>query len=132
MKQFKLFSLMLLIILFASCSGGNGPEKVSEKFMKAIYTANFDEAKSLCTEDSKQTIDFIAAFAAQKVDEMKKSDVKFEVTNVEISEDGNSAEVLGVIKGSLDLESGSAIESKEEKVQLKKVDDKWLVENKLK
>lgn len=132
MKKIKLFSMMLLSILLASCSGGNDPGKVAEKFIVAIYTADFDGAKTLCTEDSKQTIDFIAAFASQKADEMKKSDVKFEVANVKIAEDGNSAEVTGVIKGSLDLESGSAIESKEEKVQLKKVDDKWLVENKLK
>ncbi|MDO9153957.1 MAG: DUF4878 domain-containing protein [Paludibacter sp.] len=132
MKKLKLFFLLLAFVLLASCSDGNSPEQVAEEFVEAIYTADFEEAKSLCTEDSKQTVDFIAAFASQKVDQMKKSEVEFVVTNVTISDDGNSAEVKGIIKGSLDLEKGTVIESKDEKVQLKKVGDKWLVENKLK
>ncbi len=132
MLKLKLLTAFFVLLALASCSDENLPEKVAEKFIVAIYTADFEKAKVLCTEDSKQTIDFIAAFTSQKADLMKKSNVKFEMTSVKIAEDGNSAEVIGVIKGSLDLEKGELIESKEEKVQLKKVDEKWLVENKLK
>ena len=44
--------MLLPVILMAACSGGNNPENVAEKFNKALYTADFDGAKALCTEDS--------------------------------------------------------------------------------
>jgi hypothetical protein len=44
-------------------------------------------------------VDFVAAFASQKVDEMKKANIKFEVNNVTLAEDGNSAVVEAVVLG---------------------------------
>ncbi len=131
MKKFKII-FTLLPLLFGACSGGNGPEILAEKFLKAVYTADFENAKSLCTEDTKQTIDLIAAFTSGKIDEMKKSNIKIEKKDVTLSEDGNSADVIVVVSGSLDLQKGEVVNEKEEKVHLVKVDDKWLVENKLK
>lgn len=124
--------LFLPLMVFAACSGGNEPEMVAEKFNKALYTADFDGAKALCTDQSKQAVDFVAAFASQKVDEMKKADVKYEVTNVKLAEDGNSATVEAVVLGSIDLEKGGVKDSVDSKTQLVKIQDKWLVEFKLK
>ena len=132
MKRSRMLFLFLPLLAFASCSEGNNPEKVAEKFNKALYTADFEGAKALCTDESKQAVDFVTAFASQKVDEMKKANVKFEVTNVTLAEDENSAVVEAVVLGSIDLEKGGVKDSVDTKTNLVKIQDKWLVEFKLK
>lgn len=132
MRKCQKVFMLLPVILMAACSGGNNPENVAEKFNKALYTADFDGAKALCTEDSKQAVDFIAAFASQNVEQMKKADIGYEVKNVIISEDGGSADVEGVVLGSIDLQKNEVKDSVDSKIHLVKVDDKWLVEYKLK
>ncbi len=132
MRKLKFIFVLLPSLILASCSGGNGPEVTAEKFLKAVYTADFENAKALCTEETKQTIDLIAAFTTDKVAEMKKTNIKLEQKSVTLSEDGNSADVVFLASGILDLQKGEISESKEEKVHLVKVDNKWLVENKLK
>lgn len=132
MRKLKAFFMLMPVLVLASCSGGGGPEAVAEKFLKAVYTADFLTAKEYCTEDTKQTIDFIAAFAAEKKEEMQKADIKIELKTITIAEDGNSADVELTVHGSLDLQKGEVVEAKEEKIHLVKVDDKWLVEYKLK
>jgi hypothetical protein len=131
MRKLKAFFMLMPVLVLAACSGG-GPEAVAEKFVKAVYTADFLTAKEYCTEDTKQTIDFIAAFAAEKKEEMQKADIKIELKTITIAEDGNSADVELTVLGSLDLQKGEVVEAKEEKIHLVKVDDKWLVEYKLK
>ncbi len=132
MRKLKIIFALLPLLALAACSGGNGPEVTAEKFLKAVYTADFEGAKALCTEDTKQTIDLIAAFATEKVADMKKTSIKLEEKSVTLSEDGNSADVVFMTSGSLDLKNGEISEPKEDKVHLVKVDNKWLVENKLK
>ena len=132
MKRLRMCFLFLPVLVLASCSGGNNPEKIAEKFNKAIYTADFESAKALCTDQSKQAVDFVAAFASQKVDEMKKANIQFEVTNVTLAEDGNSAVVEAVVLGSIDLEKGGVKDSVDTETNLVKIQDKWLVEFKLK
>ncbi len=132
MRKLRIIFALLPLLAFAACSGGGGPEVVAEKFLKAVYTADFEGAKQYCTDETKQTIDFIAAFASEKKDEMKKADVRIEQKSVVIAEDGNSAEVEVIVHGALDIDKGEVIEQKEEKLQLVKVDDKWLVDYKLK
>ena len=132
MRKLKIIFALLPLLAFAACSGGGGPEVVAEKFIKAVYTADFEGAKQYCTDETKQTIDFIAAFAAEKKDEMKKADVTIEQKSVVVAEDENSAEVTLIVHGSLDLNKGEVVDAKEEKLQVVKVDGKWLVDYKLK
>lgn len=132
MRKLRIIFALLPLLAFAACSGGGGPEVVAEKFIKAVYTADFEGAKQYCTDETKQTIDFIAAFAAQKKDEMKKADVTIEQKSVVVAEDKNSAEVTLIVHGSLDLDKGEVVDAKEEKLQVVKVDGKWLVDYKLK
>ena len=132
MRKLRIIFALLPLLAFAACSGGGGPEVVAEKFIKAVYTADFEGAKQYCTDETKQTIDFIAAFAAEKKDEMKKADVTIEQKSVVVAEDENSAEVTLIVHGSLDLDKGEDVDAKEEKLQVVKVDGKWLVDYKLK
>jgi hypothetical protein len=131
MKKLKVFFMLLPLLAFMGCSA-DGPEVVAEDFIKAVYTADFDGAKKLCTEESRQAVDFVAAFASEKVDEMKKAKVTIEQESVEIAEDGNSAVVKLIVHGSIDMQDNEVVDSKTEKIDLVKVDKKWLVNYKLK
>jgi len=132
MRKLKLVIITLPFLILTACGGGNNPKDVAAEFVKAIYTADFDGAKEMCTNDTRQTIDFIAAFASEKKEEMQKADITVDQVKENIASDGNSADVEMVVHGSIDLQKGEVEESKVEKVHLVKVDDKWLVEYKLK
>lgn len=132
MRNLKLFMLPAFVLVLAACSNNNKPEMVAGKFTRLLYTANFEDAKAFCTEESKQVVDFVAAFATQKVDEMKKADVKFESTELKIADDGKSADIIGVVKGAIDLKSGEIKDSTDTKLHLVKQNEKWLVDYKLK
>jgi len=132
MRKLRVMFLFVPVLIMVACSGGNTPEDVAEKFNKAVYSANFEGAKALCTEDSKQAVDFVAALVSENVEQMKKSDVKYEIQQVKISEDGKSADVEGIVLGSLDFETNQVKDSVGSKLHLIKVNDKWLVDYKLK
>lgn len=131
MRDLKFLFLFIPFVVFTACSG-NSPKSVAKKFNKAIYTADFQTAKSLCTDNSKQAVDFVAAYASQKVNEMKKAKIKYEITEIKIGEDEKTADVKAIITGSIDLLSGGIKDTVMSKTHLVKVDDKWLVEYKLK
>ncbi|MDD3077804.1 MAG: DUF4878 domain-containing protein [Paludibacter sp.] len=131
MKKIKFLFLFFPVLILAACSGNN-PEAVAEKFNEALYMGDFETAKSFCTDDSKQAVDFVAAFASKSVEQMKKCDVQYEVKNVTMAEDGNSAVVEGVVNGSLDLQKNEVQDSVVSKLNLVKNGNKWLVEYKLK
>lgn len=131
MRKLNIVIMLLPIMALAACSGGNKPEVVAKKFNKAIFTADFDGAKTYCTDETKQAVDFIAAFASQSTDEMKNADIKYEVIDVKISENGNSADVNGIVFGSIDLKTKKVKDSLDSKIHLVKTNDKWLVDFKL-
>lgn len=132
MRKIALILIAAIAFIFAACKSASTPEAVAESFLKAVYTADFEKAKTLCTNESKQAIDFVAAFASQSVNQMKKAKVGFELISATIAEDGNSAVVMAKLTGTLDLQKEEVVDEKEEKVNLVKVDNKWLVDYKLK
>ncbi len=132
MRKSKAFLLFAVAMFIAACSSNNTPESVAEDFTKALYTANFDGAKLLCTDESKQAVDFIAAFSTEKVEEMKKANIKFITKEVKLSEDGNSATIKAVITGAIDLKDGEVRDSTDTKLYMVKQGEKWLVDFKLK
>lgn len=132
MKKLNAFLLFAIVLFIAACSSSNTPEGVAENFSKALYTADFEGAKSYCTEESKQAVDFVAAFATEKVADMKKADIKFMAKDVKMSEDGNSATINAVIMGAIDLKDGEVQDSTNTKLHMVKQDEKWLVDFKLK
>lgn len=132
MRKIALMFFAAMAFALLGCKSDSSPEAVAESFLKALYTADFEQAKSFCTEESKQAIDFVAAFASQSVDQMKNAKVGFELLSSTISEDGSTAVVLAKITGTLDLQKNEVVEEKEEKVNLVNIDGKWLVDYKLK
>jgi len=132
MRKLNSFMILLIMVLMASCSNSNTPETVATKFNIALYKADFEVAKGLCTEDTRKVVDFIAAMVQEKVPEMKKSDIKYKTKDVKLAEDGNSAEVEGIIMGSIDMNMGGVKDSVTTKLHMVKLQDKWLVQYKLK
>jgi hypothetical protein len=129
LKSIILFSVMMV---FGACSTSNKPDAVADKFTKLLYTADFEGAKTLCTEESQKSIDFVAAFTTQKVADMKTADVRVEIKEVKIAKDGNSAVVSGIVLGAIDLKNGEVKDSTSTKLQILKQNGKWLVDYKLK
>jgi len=131
MRKIKWAMALIPIFFFTACSS-HQPSSVAKKFVNALYTADFKGAKALCTENSKQAVDFVAAFASQSIAKMKKANVDYEVQNVKLSEDGNSADIEGLVKGSIDLQNNAVKDPVDLKLHLIKSDDRWLVDYKLK
>ena len=131
MRKSELLLLVVSFLVLSACSG-NSPKSVAKKFNKAIYTADFQTAKSLCTDNTKQAVDYVAAFASQKTEKMKKADIRYEITETKISDDEKSADVKAIITGSINLSNGEIKDTVISKTHLVKVDDKWLVDYKLK
>ena len=113
MKKILFTFSLLVCLLLASCSG-NSPKVVAEKFLKAINKLDFAEAKKYCDKETAEFIGVLEGFS--KGEKAKPEDIKsFTITKVE--EDGDKAKVYYKSEGS----------DKEESLDLKKVDGKWLV-----
>nr|WP_314560919.1 DUF4878 domain-containing protein [uncultured Capnocytophaga sp.] len=111
----KLFlSLFLLGSLFLVSCSGNSPKAVAEKFMKAIYDYDFKEAQKYCDQPTAQMLSALEGFS-KAVPEKEKKVKKFTITKEEIN--GDTAKVYFKTEG----------EEKEDTVDLKKIDGKWLV-----
>lgn len=125
MKQSTITLLLsLLIIILAACSS-NTPQSVAVEFYKAYYSANLKKVKSLCTSDTQEGIDMLISMAEKKeLEDIEKTNAKFEVIDCEIDKDGITARVtLKIIEKDKEYEH---------KVRLKKEDGQWLVVFKIK
>ncbi|WP_321517227.1 DUF4878 domain-containing protein [uncultured Bacteroides sp.] len=136
MKKTHRFFLLLLIPLFVACS--HTPQKEAEKvavnFSKAMYNLNFDDAKKYCTPDASKILSFIASnIKEEDLKLLKKSgDVDVSVVESTLNSGDSTATVNLKISNyiQINIMSGkSTIEKeKEERVDLVKVKDKWLVD----
>ena len=116
----KLFLSLFLIgsLMLTSCSG-NSPKAVAEKFMTAVNANNFDEAGKYCDEQTSQLLKSLNELMKAVPKDNGKNDQLFEgfkITKVE--ENGDKAKVFYTTKDS---------NGKENALDLKKVDGKWIV-----
>jgi hypothetical protein len=107
----KFFAGTFAVAVLASCSGGNGPDKVASAYLNALKEKNYEKAKELGTKDTKDMLD--ALVKSQMAPEVT------EVKDVKCTEDGNTATCTYCC-------------SKDGKNSLKliKEGDKWLVNEK--
>ena len=118
MKKLILSLFLIGSLMLTSCSG-NSPKTVAEKFMTAVNANNFDEAGKYCDAQTSQLLKSFSEFMKS----VPSSDAKneqlfkgFKITKVE--ENGDTAKVFYTTEDS----SG-----KENALDLKKVDGKWIV-----
>lgn len=117
----KLFSVLALLslTLFVSCSGGDSPESVAEKFIMATSKGEFEEAKKYCDENTASMIGMMAgAMGEKEKEEAKKMEVKMDVISTDIKDDTAVVKYKMTAKGET---------SPEQKMDLKKVDGEWKV-----
>lgn len=98
----------------------NTPEDVAKSYLTHIRKMEFDKAKELVTEESKGTIDFLAAMAKMVGEEAEKTaKQKFEIVNVKCEVQNNKA-----VCGCIVLSEGK---TESDTLNLVKVNEKWLV-----
>lgn len=122
-KILSILSLALVALAFVSCSK-NSPEAVVEEYVTCLQKGQYEEALDLFYFKKELTDSQKQQYAAMLRDKLgKEIDKKggitgVEITNVEMAEDGNSADVDYTMK----YGDGSA---KSEKVKALKVDGTW-------
>jgi hypothetical protein len=109
----RILSIFGFILFMASCS--HGPESVAEDFLNALEKKDFAKAKELSTPESLQIIELVEKFSA--LDTAKaESKTAVKVSKCELTGD------KGVCTYCCNEEG------KESTVNVKKVNDKWLVD----
>lgn len=115
-KLLNLAIAIAVLVSFNACkSGSDNPEKVAEKFLNALNKKDYNEAKKYGTESTIQMIAMMESFKGMTPDTETK-DVKIE--NMKCAVDGEKAKCTYNQDG------------KEEKIDLVKKDNKWLVDMK--
>lgn len=107
-------SLIMLFLIITSCSNENKPEVVAEKFLTHLSKGEYEEAKLYATENTKTLLNFIKNNSSTTKKDDKSSEEKFEHVKTII----NGDEAVCTFKK----------DSIEEKIPMKKVDGKWLVD----
>lgn len=122
----KVLSLVLVfvaVVSFNSCKKSNTPEAVAEAYLTHIAKMEFDKAKELVTEESKETIDFLAQMSGMAGDEAKKAaEQKVEIKDMKCEVKDDKA-VCNCKEKKGDKEEAKTL-------NLVKQNDKWLVEQK--
>jgi len=112
-------NIILLAIVFVACKQ-NGPEPVVEKYYTHFYRAEFDEIKSCVMEEHRSYYELLRQVASSSTETAEKPKVK--VTNVKCDIVGDTVANCTCL-----VQEGEDVESKEQALQLKKVGNKWLV-----
>lgn len=117
MKKLFFISALFLAFLVTSCSN-NSPKVVAEKFLTEMENQNFEEAKKYADDSMQQLLTMLNGMP--KDNNKKAENVKVKVVRVE--ENGDKAKAFYIVEGK-EVEG----ESKEQSIDLKKVDGKWKV-----
>ena len=115
MKKLVIGASLAVAGLLFSCSGGAGPEETAKLYLDAVNAQDFDKAKEYCTKESAGMLDFlksIASMSGEKKEDAKKTEVKDLKCKVE---PGDSLAVCTFV-----------VDGKEEKLQMKNIEGKWL------
>lgn len=122
-KVLSILSLALVVLTFVSCSK-NSPEGVIQQYVADIQAGQYEDAidlfyfKKPLTDSQKQQYATMLRDKLGKELDKKGGISGVEITNVEMAEDGNSANVDYTLK----YVDGSA---KSEKAKVLKVDGTW-------
>lgn len=113
-KYFGIIAVALVALFIVACSGGNGPEKTAEEYLKALSEGNYDKAMELGTEQTKSMLGFIKSMSGGKAPEEKT-----EVKDIKCTLAGDTAATCTYC---------CTRDGAEDKLELVKSGEKWLVE----
>ncbi len=115
MKKVFQFAAVALVAVMVSCSGGNGPEGSAKGYLDALMAEDFEKAKEFSTEDTKGMLDFMKSLSSMGGE--KKEATKKEYKDLKCTVDAGDSTAVCNYK----------VEDKDEKINLKKTGDKWMV-----
>jgi len=115
MKKVFQFAAIALVAVMVSCSGGNGPEGSAKGYLDALMAEDFEKAKEFSTEDTKGMLDFMKSLSSMGGE--KKEATKKEYKDLKCTVDAGDSTAVCNYK----------VEDKDEKINLKKTGDKWMV-----
>ncbi len=125
MKSFLLPVLAVLgLATLASCGGG-GAKGNAEKFLNAFTHLEFDKAKEVATDETKQMLDMMISFqnmgGMQAADSLKREAKKTKVNITDVKEEGESATVTYTV-----TDPTGATPSTPQTLKMVKQKGKWL------
>ena len=126
-KVIRLMSVALMAIALMACAKAKTPEAAADKFLKEYQAGNYAsliDQMHFSTELTKDQKDGFAQMIQEKAGaEIQKNDgiKSYEIGEVELAEDGQSAKVNYVLRYGNDKE-------KADKLNMVLVDGKWMVD----
>lgn len=110
-------ALFLIAMSFTSCNS-NSPKATADKFLTGLLHYDYESAKTVSTEETKKMIDLMAQFSAMMPDSIKQEAKKIKVNIKDEKVEGDKATVTYT----------TSDDPQEKKLNLVKVEDKWLVQ----
>lgn len=116
----SLFAVVSAAVMFVSCSKSD-PKGVAKEWLTDFYHQDYDAAKKLSTEETKNMIATIQGFTSAFPDSVKQKAKQTTITIINDSTkiEGDKATVKFI---------ASDNPSKQEELHLKKENEKWLVQ----
>ena len=114
----SLSALMFAAVVLVSC-GKSDPKGVAKEWLTDFYHQDYDAAKKLSTEDTKNMIQTIQGFTSAFPDSVKQKAKQTNITIKDAKIDGDKATVKFI---------ASDNPTKEEELHLVKQSEKWLVQ----
>ena len=115
MKRLQVFMLIpFTIFSIVSCSSGDSPKAVAEKYLKAFGSADFEGAKKFATDDTDKLLDMMIGYS-KLIQDTALEEKRFTIIREKI--EGESATVFYTEEGN----------TSEIPLSLLRVDGKWKV-----
>lgn len=98
--------LSAFLLVVVSCSTGDSPESVAEKFLKEVHKMQFDEAKKYSTQETAKMLEMMSSLMlmspGKEIPEKKftilEEDIKGDVATVKYQQEGKEAEFIKLVK----------------------------------
>lgn len=114
-KLLQLIPLVLLTIIFAACNN-NSAKSVADKFLTSFYHMEYDKAREVATEDTKNLIDLVEQFSTTTADSTREEIRKIKIDITDVQESDTTAVVTYTISS----------EPGEHKLNMVKQNEQWL------
>ena len=115
----SLSALLLAAVILVSCNK-NSPKDVANTWLTSFYHMDYDAAKKVSTDDTKNLLSQLQQLSSMISDSSKKEMKKITITIKDVKEEGDKATVSY-------MRSDNAT-GKEEIIKLVKQNNQWLVQ----
>ena len=88
----SVFVAAIFAVAFTGCNK-NSPKAAAETYLNGLYHYDYEAAKSVATEETKNMIDLAAQFSAMMPDSMREEAQKIKVDIKDVKEEGDRAVV---------------------------------------